>query len=99
MRRLGECPTMVRQPGGAGMLLDGTVACVTGAARGIGFAIAQRFAEEGARVVLGDRDPEAGERSAAALRDAGLEVRFAAVDVTDEASVERYLARALEQYD
>jgi NAD(P)-dependent dehydrogenase (short-subunit alcohol dehydrogenase family) len=80
------------------MLLDGLVATVTGAAQGIGLAIATRYAEEGARVVIGDRNVEGGELAAAALRDAGFQAQFAAVDVTDEASVERYLARALELY-
>ena len=37
------------------MRLQGKVAIVTGAARGIGLAIAQRFVKEGARVVLADR--------------------------------------------
>jgi NAD(P)-dependent dehydrogenase (short-subunit alcohol dehydrogenase family) len=78
------------------MLLDKVVACVTGAAQGIGFAIAQRYGEEGATVVLGDRNADAGERAAAQLRAAGLAAQFAAVDVTDEASVQGFLARALE---
>ena len=78
------------------MLLQGKVACVTGAAGGIGLAIARRFAEEGAAVVLGDREVAAVERAADGLRQAGHAAEAAAVDVTDEASVERFLARALE---
>ena len=47
--------------------LDGRVAVVIGAARGIGEAIAARFVEEGARVVIGDTEVEAGRTTAARL--------------------------------
>ena len=47
--------------------LDGRVAVVIGAARGIGEAIAARFVEEGARVVIGDTEVEAGRATAARL--------------------------------
>ncbi|HEX7824952.1 MAG TPA: SDR family NAD(P)-dependent oxidoreductase, partial [Mycobacterium sp.] len=40
-------------------LLDGRTAVVTGGAQGIGFAIAECYVAEGARVVLGDLDPDA----------------------------------------
>jgi NAD(P)-dependent dehydrogenase (short-subunit alcohol dehydrogenase family) len=77
------------------MLLEGKIACVTGAARGIGLAVARRYATEGARVVLGDVDVARGEEAAVALRQAGHGATFVAVDVTDEASLEGYLAGAL----
>ena len=47
--------------------LDGKVALISGGASGIGFATARRFAEEGARVVIGDIDRAAGERAASEL--------------------------------
>jgi NAD(P)-dependent dehydrogenase (short-subunit alcohol dehydrogenase family) len=77
------------------MLLESKIACVTGAARGIGLAVARRYADEGARVVLGDVDLARGEAAAAAIRQAGGAATFIAVDVTDEASLEGFLAGAL----
>lgn len=62
--------------------LQGKVAIVTGAASGIGRAIAELFAAEGARLVLSDIDVEAGERTRQLLQDAGAEVRFVRGDVS-----------------
>lgn len=64
-----------RQPG-----LTGKVALVTGAARGMGAAIARALTDGGARVVLGDVLTEEGEKTAAALGDAA---RFVRLDVTE----------------
>ena len=63
------------------------VALVTGATSGIGEAIARRLAAGGATVVLAGRRAEHGEAIAAELRDAGGDVSFATMDVTDPASV------------
>ncbi|HET9693094.1 MAG TPA: SDR family oxidoreductase [Steroidobacteraceae bacterium] len=63
-------------------VLADKVAIVTGAARGLGFAIAQRFAAEGARVLLADRDADAVERAAHALGQ-----HAEVVDVSDHAQV------------
>jgi NAD(P)-dependent dehydrogenase (short-subunit alcohol dehydrogenase family) len=59
---------------------EGQVAVITGAASGIGLAVAHRLAEEGARVALWDRDRAALEKAAAGL---GGDPVIAAVDVTD----------------
>lgn len=66
--------------------LDGKVAIVTGAARGIGKAIAQRFVAEGASVILSDIAAEAGQATADELGKAG-KTAFVAADVGDAASV------------
>lgn len=63
------------------------VAVVTGAARGIGAAIAARLAREGAHVVLADIDGDVATATARDLADAGLSAVAATTDVTDEASL------------
>ncbi|MFG2359556.1 SDR family NAD(P)-dependent oxidoreductase [Streptomyces sp. NPDC048521] len=68
---------------------------VTGAARGIGAAVARRLAEEGGRVLVTDRDLPEAERTAAALRERGLAAEAFACDVADRASVDAAVARAV----
>ncbi|MFO1037856.1 MAG: SDR family NAD(P)-dependent oxidoreductase [Geminicoccaceae bacterium] len=72
--------------------LTGRTALVTGAARGIGLAIASRLAEEGAKVHLTDVDLEPAEAEAAKLRAAGLDVTARRLDVTDEAALDALAA-------
>jgi NAD(P)-dependent dehydrogenase (short-subunit alcohol dehydrogenase family) len=76
--------------------LEGRVALVTGAASGIGRATEVRMAEEGATVVVTDVQDEAGEQTAAAIRDRGGSASYLQLDVTDErgwaTAVERVLA-------
>jgi len=67
--------------------LAGRVAIVTGAARGLGAAIAERLAVEGAQVAVVDRDLAGAERTAQRLTAKGLKAFAGAVDVADEASV------------
>lgn len=77
-------------------LLNGQTAVITGGAQGLGFAIAQRFVAEGARVVLGDLNLEATEEAAARLgSDVAVAVR---TDVTSAADVEALVAVAIERF-
>jgi NAD(P)-dependent dehydrogenase (short-subunit alcohol dehydrogenase family) len=67
--------------------LSGRVAVVTGAASGIGRALARRFAADGMKVMLSDLEDSALSETAAELRAAGAEVAECAADVTREADV------------
>lgn len=71
--------------------LQGKTALITGAATGIGFAVAARFAREGARVLIGDRDADA---TAAAVERIGEAARAAVLDISDEPSVAAAFADA-----
>ena len=68
------------------------IALVTGASRGLGWAMAQSLARCGAHVVLNARDAAALEDRVAALRGDGLSGEAAAFDVNDTAAVERCVA-------
>lgn len=74
--------------------LQGKIALVTGAGsdRGMGFATARRFAEEGAFVYLTDRDGSGAERCASHLRAAGGPVQAITQDVASEADWDRVMA-------
>jgi len=77
------------------MKLEDKVAIVTGAASGLGKAIAARYAKEGAQVVVADLDGEGAERVAAALRAEGGRALAVAMDVTSEEAVDAGVARAV----
>lgn len=75
--------------------LDGKVAVVTGAARGIGLAVATRYAAEGAKVVLSDIDSGAAQAAADTI---GGGASAMACDVTDEAQVAALIASVVEHH-
>jgi NAD(P)-dependent dehydrogenase (short-subunit alcohol dehydrogenase family) len=75
--------------------LEGKVAIVTGGASGIGEATCRRFAQEGAKVVIGDIDGARAEALAKELGDAALAVRF---DAGDVASVEALVTAAVDRF-
>jgi 3-oxoacyl-[acyl-carrier protein] reductase len=70
------------------MRLQDRVALITGGAAGIGKATAQRFVEEGARVIICDVNEEAG---AATARELGADTAFYRVDVTDRQAVQAWV--------
>jgi NAD(P)-dependent dehydrogenase (short-subunit alcohol dehydrogenase family) len=78
--------------------LAGKVAVVTGAASGIGLALATRFAQAGMRIVLSDVERPALERAADGLRAEGYDVLAQATDVSIEAEVEQLAAATLDHF-
>jgi 3-oxoacyl-[acyl-carrier protein] reductase len=82
----------------AGGQLDGKVAIVTGAGRGIGRAIALAYGREGARVVCAARSADEIESTAAQVRDSGGTAIAVRCDVTDWQSVQALVRRATDEF-
>ncbi len=78
--------------------LTGKVALVTGASRGLGWAMAQSLAECGAHVLLNARDARALEERAAELRSRNLSGEGVAFDVTDHAAAAAAVAAAASEH-
>jgi NAD(P)-dependent dehydrogenase (short-subunit alcohol dehydrogenase family) len=78
--------------------LSGRAAVVTGAANGIGFAIADALAGAGARVLVTDVDPAGAQRAADRIRASGGTAEALALDVRDPAAVERAADHAVRQF-
>lgn len=76
----------------------GKTVLVTGASSGIGRATAVAFGAAGARVVLGNRRRQAGEETAALVRQAGGEALFVPTDVTDPGQVEALVRAAVDTF-
>jgi NAD(P)-dependent dehydrogenase (short-subunit alcohol dehydrogenase family) len=79
-------------------LLAGRVACITGAAHGIGRAVAEKFFAHGASVVLADIDGAGAEQVAAQLRLGSDRAISCVLDVADEAAIEHAAERTLQQF-
>ena len=95
------------QVGGAGrdgrsreaeVLLDGKVAIITGASRGLGAAFAERFADEGASLSLAARDLDLLKRVVAGIEDRGGTAIATQCDVTDPAQVDALAKATLDHY-
>jgi 3-oxoacyl-[acyl-carrier protein] reductase len=78
--------------------LDGRVAFVTGAARGIGAATALRLAEDGAKVVLTDIDVEGCKQGIAEIERAGSQGLAVSCNVADKAAVEAAVQQAVDHF-
>ena len=78
--------------------LSGRIAIITGARRGIGFAIAEGLASAGAVSVIADILPEMGDEAARLIRSNGLIAKSIPVDVTQRGSVENLVAQTLKEF-
>ena len=78
--------------------LDGKVALISGGARGQGAAEAKLFAEEGAKVVLGDILDEQGQQVEAEINELGGDALYVHLDVTSEADWESAVEAAVSRY-
>ena len=82
----------------SGRPLDGRVALVAGASKGIGAATAEAFADAGAAVVLAARDAAALEKVAEQIRDRGGRATAVRTDVSDAGSVRHLVEATLDRY-
>ena len=78
--------------------LDGRVALITGAGRGVGRAIAIKLAQEGARLVINDLDAEVAQETAHAIAAMGAQVAVCAGSVTEPDFADRFIASAMDQF-
>lgn len=76
--------------------LDGKVALVTGAARGLGWAMVEVLAEAGAEVVLTDLLLELGEEKVRALKDSGHQAHFRSMDVSNRQAIASTIGEIVE---
>ena len=79
-------------------LTPGKVAVVTGAASGIGLALAERFARSGMHIVLADIEADALDRAAERIAGLGVETLAVRTDVSHEAEVQALAAAAVERF-
>jgi dihydroanticapsin dehydrogenase len=78
--------------------LKGKVAVVTGGGSGIGRATCELFAEEGAAVIVAEKNPDSGQETVKRIKGQGGKAHFVATDVADEKSVQRMAAEAVRTF-
>ena len=79
--------------------LDGKVAIVTGASKGIGAGIAQRLADDGASVVVNySRSADGAEHVVAGIKKSGGRAVAVQADISDEAAIARLFEKAVDAY-
>jgi NAD(P)-dependent dehydrogenase (short-subunit alcohol dehydrogenase family) len=78
--------------------LQNAVAIVTGAASGIGRAVAERYAKDGASVVVSDVDVEGGHETVRRIKESAGEATFIATDVSDPASCQALVRKTIAKY-
>ena len=79
-------------------VLDGRVGLVTGGSSGIGLATAKAAAREGAKVMIGSRDPARGAAAVAAIESVGGECQFLATDVSEPGQVAALVAACVAHF-
>ena len=80
------------------MRFQDQVVMVTGSGRGIGRATARAFSDEGARVVIAERDQELGESTVAGIVAGGGRARMIATDVMDRSSVKETVQQIINEF-
>ncbi|GAI13499.1 unnamed protein product, partial [marine sediment metagenome] len=80
------------------MMLPDKIAIVTGASKGIGRAIALRFAKEGANIVIADVDTDEAEEVAQMIREMGRECLVVKCDVSSAQGVEEMVEKTMQKF-
>ena len=80
------------------MALSGKVTIVTGGARGIGFACARRFCQDGSKVIIADVDEDRGAEAAKTLTENGGEAGFVACDVSERLDIRNLITTTVEAH-